>query len=389
MRQFFKVLVGCGLITLYSNFCFAATYQKSGITTDWLGRGVESASGVLKQNCLSGEPVKYTNQHLSLGFQNKQSISSSIREIDGKISGDVNLGLFGGGATVQLHSRMVENSNTISAVLRINYTGSTFRFENRTYSAFGESLIGQTPHIIQKECGDEYIDHIQLGNDVYFISQLVFDDKEEYQEFVTKIRVRVLFFKTEKTRTKEFYEYAKNARYTIKVLSSNPLPELIKNQLNGSDEIHCGSSSADDIEFCDQASDAIMDYFLSENGYAQWLNNEDNLGVTFYKSSQYGKTGHQELAAVTPLKIDEWLLLDEKIKALLSSQYQLLNVYQSFAEVPVAGQSEAITLRSILFSNIGWLDKAKEVCADAFVLDLISQCRQSIDNAISQQQPVP
>ncbi|WP_144391551.1 hypothetical protein [Pleionea sediminis] len=384
MRQFVKYWFCGSLISLYTSFSLATTFQSINAQVEWLGYGIESLSGVIKEPCLRGDWIRYNNDKLSLGFQNKQSVSSSIREIDGKISGDVNLGLFGGGASVQLHTRMVENSNTISVVLRINYHGSTYRLENREYSSIGQSLIGQSSQSIFSVCGDEYVDHVQLGNDIYLTSQLVFDDKEEYRKFVRKIRVRVLFFKTESTRTEEFYDYAKNARYTVKALSSNTLPPFIVEQLGGSDELHCGSDSSQSIAVCDQASDAIMSYLLRDDGYAQWLSNDDNLSVTYFESSRYGETGHQEFAVVTPENIKDWLVLSDEINTLLIHQYSLLNVFQSFAEVPVAGQAAAALSRSKIQTNIGWLRQAQDDCINAYRVKNIEACQQSFDESKEQ-----
>ena len=113
------------------------------------------------------------------------------------------------------------------------------------------------------------------------------------------------------------------------------------------------------MALCDQASSAIMDYFLREDGYSAWLNNEDNLGITFIKSSRYDKTGHPEFAEVKPSMIQQWLALQSELRVLLEQQYQLLNRYQSYAEVPAAGQSSAVAIRGTIQSNIGWLEQAQ------------------------------
>jgi hypothetical protein len=91
-----------------------------------------------------------------------------------------------------MHTRLEENSNTASFVYRVRYRTGVRTLENRDYTALGLSVQGQSESQIRDVCGDEFIDSVELGSDLYLVTQMQFSSTEEYEKFITEIRIRVL-----------------------------------------------------------------------------------------------------------------------------------------------------------------------------------------------------
>jgi hypothetical protein len=172
----------------------AITFIDPTAQNSWLGRGVQSSSGLLKNACVTGDWVEFNNQSMNLSYQDSKTASRSLREMSGNVGASVNLGLFGGGVSVHMHTRLEENENTASVVFRISYKSKQTTLHNRSLTTLGQSVVGQTPSQIEAVCGDEYVDHMQWGNELYFVTQMVFDNKEDYETFATKIKMRILFW---------------------------------------------------------------------------------------------------------------------------------------------------------------------------------------------------
>ncbi|MBV1908634.1 MAG: hypothetical protein KUG78_04890 [Kangiellaceae bacterium] len=379
-----KFIGGLAVLSLVTSI-EATTFIDPESQTSWLGQGVQSSSGLFKEACVKGEWVEFNNQSLTFNYQDNKSARQSLREVSGGVAASVNLGLFGGGVSVQMHTRLEENENTASVVFRLSYKSKQITLQNRSYTTLGKSLIGQKPKKIEADCGDEYIDHIQLGNELYFVSQMVFSSKEEYEKFITKIKVRVLFFTTTSSITEEFYRYAQSGRYSIKVLSPNPLPQTIYDIVGDDGEMSCFPGNVKSIGACVQSNALIMDYLLSPDGYKEWLLNDNNLGVNYLNSSNYEKTGHSEYAGVVAPDVSDLINLQTSFREVLTRQFALRNIIQAYAEVPARNQIEYHALLLDVNSNITLLESAMSNCKSNPIVNL---CQTEMDYAMEQLIPI-
>jgi hypothetical protein len=243
----------------------------------------------------------------------------------------------------------------------------------------GQSVVGQTPSQIEAVCGDEYIDHMQFGNELYFVTQMVFASREDYEKFVTKIKVRILFWTATETITDEFHQYAQAGRYSIKALSPNPLPQALVDAVGGDGELNCNPNSRVGMLPCVVASNTIMDYFLDPNGYKSWLADENNLGVSTFSSSNYEKTGHSEYAGVAAPDTTDLTELQSQLIAALGWQYGLKNVIKAYADVPAPDQADYHGLLLDVDANIAALESAMSSCK---ANPVVSSCQAAIDTAI-------
>lgn len=370
---------------LTTTYAQATNFVEPNADTTWLGQGVQSSSGALKGKCLTGTEQIFKNETVNLGYRSSKTAMQSIREISGSVSAEVNLGLFGGGASVSMHTRTEENENTASVVFRFKYVGKDITLQDRTLTALGQSMVGKTPTEIEDTCGDEYIDHLQLGNDLYLVMQMVFASKEEYEKFVTKIKVRVLFWTSTTTITDEFYDFAQSGRYSIKALSVNPLPQTIINAIGYDGRMSCQPSHSAGMEPCVTASNTIMNYLLDSNGYKAWLGDENNLGISYFTSSNYEKTGHSEFAGVVPKDTSALVALHTQLLDELIVQHGYANTLEAYTEASAANPPEYDANLLKVQSNIDLLEQAMDECK---ANPDLTYCQSTVDIAFAGLQVV-
>lgn len=359
----------------------ATTFIDPDAELSWLGRGVQSQSGLFKGACVSGTAQDSHSKTLGLSYQDSKTARQSLREMSGSVSANINLGLFGGGVSVQMHTRLEDNENTASLVFHLRYNGKDVILHDRSLTALGQSLVGSSPSVIEESCGDQYIDHMQLGNDLYFVSQMVFASKEDYEKFVTKIKVRVLFFTATATITDTFYEYAASGRYNIKALSSNPLPQTIIDELGYDGEINCYPNQSAGMAPCVNAGNNIMNYLFDPNGYKSWLADDSHLGITYFNASSYEKTGHADFAGIVAVDNSALATLHEQLLDELTVQYNQRNIIKPYAEALSLQQQIYDPLLLKVDANIAALESAMASCK---ANPEFSSCQAAINNAIGQ-----
>jgi hypothetical protein len=191
---------------------------------------------------------------------------------------------------------------------------------------------------------------------------MVFDSKEEYEKFVTKIKVRVLFWTSTTTITDEFYDYAQSGRYSVKALSTNALPQSIINQVGYDGEINCYPNHSAGMQPCVDAASTVFSYLLDPNGYSTWLEDENNLGVVYFSSSNYEKTGHEEFAGVIPADTSALVALHEQLIDELIRQHGLRNIINAYADAPSPTQGNYDPLLLKVDANIDLLEAAMDNC---------------------------
>jgi hypothetical protein len=130
---------------------------------------------------------------------------------------------------------------------------------------------------------------------------------------------------------------------------------------------------------CVVASNTIMDYLLNPNGYKSWLADENNLGVNYFSSSNYDKTGHSEYAGVVASDVSDLLSLQRQLTDALKYQYGLKNIIEAYADVPAPNQGDYHALLLDVNANVAALEAAMSGCK---ANPVVGNCQAATDNAI-------
>ena len=359
----------------------ATTHINPAIDAAKLGTGINSSTGQLLGNCISGDLVDKGNTTVNLGLQQATTASQSIEELEGSVSADVNLGLFAGGAIVTMHTRLEENSNTATTVYRVRYRAGTQTVENREYTALGLSVQGQTPEQIRDVCGDEFIDSVTLGSDLYLVSQMQFSSTEDYQKYVTEIRVRVLFWSRTDTITDETYDLAQDGVYSIQAVSTVPLPPAITAILGGTGQKYCHVDSTN-MPLCVTAANDVLDYLVgSSSTYRSYLDNQANFTVISANSMPYASGGHFALGSSPSGVLPALAGLESQLMSALTDNLTKQNIVKAYGAVPGDQQADFHALNNTITDNITVLQAALDNCRDTPV---VTSCQSATDSALAQ-----
>src|SRR5688572_14784919 len=82
-----------------------------------LGRGLDSATGRTTPACVVGQPVMRGNRAGSLDVHYDESFADYLQTTNGRLSADVNLGIIGGGVTVDYFARVARTELSTSMTL--------------------------------------------------------------------------------------------------------------------------------------------------------------------------------------------------------------------------------------------------------------------------------
>jgi len=281
------------LASILPTTLLAKVYWVDDIKSSDLGRGFNQYSEKLLDHCVEGTVLPQGNEHSEVRFMGSGDSSRRKNQMYGKVAGEVDFFLFGGGASVEMTSRLSNTSRSFSSVLQLSMEGG------------GKSLEGRTPlPLDNKNCGDEFIYHIKYGQKLYLSTKLFFSSRESYEKFVTTVKIKVLFFTKKKTFVKEALDIDEQARYVVEVISPNRLPTKLTNILINN-RTNCKINNIDD---CLVTTEKLFSYLFSPTGYAIDVKQEDYVPI-YVETRSYRDSGHWEVSnASTPVdpKLQQW-----------------------------------------------------------------------------------
>ncbi|WDE07007.1 hypothetical protein SG34_009015 [Thalassomonas viridans] len=331
--SFFLWLCAC----LFGATAQAEVYWVEDIQLEDLGKGFNPYSHALLDSCVQGTSINRGTVASDVRFLGSGSFSRRTNQMYGKLSGEVDFFLFGGGASVEMTSRLSNTDRSFSSVLELAVDGG------------GVSLEGRDEvDVSDKHCGDEFIYHIKLGHKLYLSTKLYFSSRESYEKFVTKIKIKVLFVTKTKTIVDEVREFDEQARYVIELVSPNNLPEPLKDIMTNN-RTNCKIDNLDD---CVATTEKLFIYLFSPTGYGRDIQPEDFLPVSV-ETRSYQESGHlnvQEVSLPADPRLQTWY---QQIKDILVSRTQERDYLLATCEGNTDCTDQAVDInRIILLGNV-------------------------------------
>lgn len=318
----------------------AEVYWVEDIQREDLGKGFNPYSHALLDNCVQGTTINSGTKSSDVRFMGSGSFSRRNNQMYGKLSGEVDFFIFGGGASVEMTSRLSNTDRSFSSVLELAVDGGSISLEGRN-----------EVDVSDKRCGDEFIYNIKLGHKLYLSTKLYFSSRESYEKFVTTIKIKVLFVTKTKTIVDEVREFDEQARYVIELISPNPLPDQLKDIVTNN-RTNCKIDNLDD---CVATTEKLFNYLFSATGYGQDIKPSDFLPVSV-ETRSYKDSGHFTIAdSSLPMdpRLQTWY---ELIKNTLITRVQerdyLLATCESTGTSDSCGQLIASINHVILLGNV-------------------------------------
>ncbi|EAR10562.1 hypothetical protein MED297_11120 [Reinekea sp. MED297] len=357
----------------------ATEYAGYQIQPDHLGVGFDSDMATMRQACLQGDWIETGNVRGELNYLSSQTAEAFIEQTYGKVKGGINLILFAGSVSTSLSSRVTENRRSASSSIRLIYDARDLSLENRTLTPLGQSMVGADPMTILSTCGDAFIHHIKLGSEIYVTTRLHFRSVEEYQKWVTKIKVRFLFYSKTKTKTKEWLKLTENAVYSIDVNTQGGMTPRLQELLDQNPR-YCQTDAMTD---CETTLEKLFDYLFSPSGYAQDIESAPKT-VLSMNTQTYQASAHFGLVADPLDRGAPFTFENERLSVRFVSNQQSIATLDAFIAVETDdSQREAYeNTRAKAVENIQWLDEAAEDCRQT---TLLAFCRQQVDAALARQ----
>ncbi|MGI0115361.1 hypothetical protein [Zooshikella sp. RANM57] len=368
------------LITLFillSTSVTSAEYIADNAQLAWLGLGLDSRSGFKKQACVTGRWKKAGDTSVELYYLGSRQTKDTMEQVFGKVKGGVNVIIFSGSVSVSMTSRISENKTTAASTVKLIYNGPNYTLENRYLTPLGQTMVGADPHTVINKCGDVFIYHMDTGGEVYVTAKLHFKSKEAYKKFVTKVKVRVLFVKKTKTYTKEWYDYAEDAVYSINVVTNGGETPKLTQLLNNNPK-YC---KIENINDCFNTASLLFDYLFGDNGYHQDLSTA-SMKVLSFDTRRYDHSGHFALNPPNEPYIDPgFKIQEEKIKIKLLEQYDYQQSLQAFYAVESDHEQKEKYAEELtkVEHNLNKLHQATVVCQAA---SEFAACRIAVDQAM-------
>lgn len=349
-------------------------------TLDWLGYGIDSKTRYKKEKCLTGTQIPTTTRSLGMKFDHGLSYEEFNETTYGRISAGVNFIIFGGSASVSLTHTYTETSSRLSSVLVFDYIKDTISLEDRSYSTIGQNVLGSSPLDQRNTCGDQFIHSAKLGAKLTLAANLEFETEDEYNQFILKIKIRVLFFKKTITKVKEFKEHAEGGMFSLKIDQfGGRTTEL--DQILSQNPTYC---PVETIESCLDTLDLLFQYLFSDTGYVADVDND--LKILEYTTEPYIESGHMALQGQTVDGTDPgFSILETDLSNLLGDNVRKAEKIRNLLHKDGANQAELNSKLEAANNNIVLLEGAMVYCENN---EDYNACYTFADAAVDSLEPV-
>jgi hypothetical protein len=375
-----KTMIGwAGLLCFVASAVNATEYFGVTVDQSYLGRGFDNQVTLFREHCITGDIVETGNTQGELSYTGSNTVERHMEETFGKVKGGVNLIIFAGSVSTSISSRVTDNSRTASSSVKLIYDARDLSLENRTLTPLGVSMLNQEDFQVDATCGNEFVHHVKLGSEIYVNARLYFRSVEDYKKWVTKIKVRFLFYSKTKTKTEEWYDLTENGVYSIDVVTRGGMTDRLQTILD-SNPTYC---KTDNMDACIDTGSKIFDYLFSETGYPLDIKSAPKQVVSFSTES-YLNSGHFELVKPMFDKGTQFGLEEEKLQVRLHQNHDIRNSYFAFAQVEDDETLKEQMLVKVGYAedNIAALDAAATTCRATLIY---ATCHQAVENAIAIQ----
>ncbi|CAM4289968.1 hypothetical protein [Pseudoalteromonas byunsanensis] len=290
-----------GALVCFSVGASAQRYYSELFSEQDLGKSFAVQTHKVGDKCLTGTVVHTPVSSGELDYLQRQNETQIRRRTFGELHGGVNLFIIAGSVSTSMTHRNATDTLSLTSQLHLKLEQGYSALEERQVVAGYEDL----------SCGNDFVYQVRYGRDLFLNARLHFRTEEDYKKFVTKIKIRVLFFKKTKTKIKEIEKFAANAVLSIDANSNGALPAGLE-QLMANNPKHCRGNN---ITPCLDTLQKLADYTFG-GPLSSELNNLPKITRSIMIES-YQDSGHYELSSLQGMQSSEqysdvWLAIDER-----------------------------------------------------------------------------
>ena len=343
MRILVSLLILCCSFSVFSKRYYTESYTQAD-----LGRGFNLQSHTPDAKCVTGQVRYHSAMSGELDYLQRLNATQVRRRTFGEVHGGVNLFIIAGSVSTSITHRNSTDKLSLTSQLHLKFDEGYSTLENRQLVAGYEN----------NDCGNSFIYQLDYGRDVFINTRLHFRSEADYKRFVTKIKIRLLFFKKTITKVKLIEKYAANAVLSIDANSSAPLPAELTSLLNNNTQ-HCRGS---DITPCLTTLQRLSDYVFGNSGLAKDLKVMEKAprGIT---TRSYEESGHYALQSQSIKTEPQYDFIWQKIESRYGAAVRRLERARAFLAIANDGELDAAQLEveraTILLSD---MEGIRSVC---------------------------
>lgn len=227
-----------------------------------LGSGFDSGKSLKRSSCVNAGSFAYSGSNYSdLSYLRDLSYEELLDETGLEAYAKLDLfGLVTAKVTGGITSTFQKTDDSSAFIVKSNIVGKSAVLQDLALTDIGISALKTNDPVHFREvCGDQFVEQVQLGAELYIGVKYYFTSEEDKEKLKIQLKGSALWglIKWTKTWTKEERELLKNVRVKIDTYqiggNTKKLDDLRKS-------IQTDSCSANDIEKCAASLDKLMEY---------------------------------------------------------------------------------------------------------------------------------
>ncbi|WP_141734143.1 hypothetical protein [Oligoflexus tunisiensis] len=347
-----------------------------------IGSGLESTSQQWRPSCLAGTlQPSAPNRSITMKMYASQSTSEILEDQRGYGSVKVDFWVLGAKARSEFILRNSESETQASLIWNVDYRAASVFFNERQLNARGQQALTRPLAEQRQICGDQFILGAALGARFYLATSLIFDSREKYRYFKTKVSASAFggLLKKDKTSIDEVRRVAQGAHLSVQAFQYGgetfDLDLLAASQVS-----YC---SMDNLDPCLERFAALHRYAFGPEGFRKHVDSRkpEQLAVLWLNASSYQDAGHFLSESKAPPVIDPgFVSLSEQLFQWNGSVQQSIARVSAWLADPardLTGKEQAQLELESLENKAKAIQAAAEVCANQ---ENYQTCKSRIDS---------
>ncbi len=235
------------------------------ITIDPASRGLANGwDSELQQKlapCLESDFYYRGAQAADLTIMRDLTYDQILKETGAGIYGQASLfGLASAKVQGDMAMALASTDDSTSFIYNFSLLGKSAVLRDRRFNTQGSSAFHKNDlSFFKQQCGDQFVEQVKLGGQLYIGVKYTFASKETKQNFSLKISLSLFWglIKTSKTWSKETRDMMKDVRISIEAFQVGGNPQKLQDL---KDQIYKGSCAGDEPEQCAEAVERLVNY---------------------------------------------------------------------------------------------------------------------------------
>ncbi len=347
-----------------------------------LGHGFDSATQSFRKPCLTGTKV-YGNAESELQFERSLTQEEIDSLVQAEFEGGINLVIASGSIKTKVSSVIRKDAYSERLVYRAKIRKNSVALREPIPTALGLTLIAQADHQLTREnCGDEYVQSVVRGADLFITLTFRFSEEAMRSEFVTKAKIKVMGISKTKTFRKVTEDLDRSTLVDIDAVQIGGDPKALDGVLA---EIGQRSCQLYAIEECNRIVDRIIEYASNPDEFPKQV--EDMESVLSYRTTRYfGSTQEALYPVSTPILQDVAKAAAEELSTSILDAENIAAEIDSILKRPLKNTERSLLLhlqKVVIPTNLSLLRKAALTCFRSPL-----RCTKAKDDALASQIPV-